>query len=189
MNTPIRTFIALKIQPEETLIRTISILKRTLDEEAIKWVETTNLHLTLKFLGDTLPGQVEEVKKHLEYITWKKTDFQITLKGLGFFKSKGHPRVLFARVHDFEPLELLAEEIDKQLEKTGYERDRRKFKPHLTLARIKYLKNIREFYRVIDKLKDTFFQKANVSEITFYKSNLTPQGPVYEPLLKVPFKS
>ena len=97
--------------------------------------------------------------------------------------------MLFARVHDFEPLELLAEEIDKQLEKTGYERDRRKLKPHLTLARIKYLKNIREFYRVIDKLKDTFFQKANVSEITFYKSNLTPQGPVYEPLLKVPFKS
>ncbi|MFW5832208.1 MAG: RNA 2',3'-cyclic phosphodiesterase [Prolixibacteraceae bacterium] len=189
MSNSIRTFIAIKIHPEEALVRTMATLRRTLAGEAIKWVEANNLHLTLKFLGDTSPEQVEQVKKLLENITGKKQDFQITLSGLGFFKSRGMPRVLFARVHDFELLELLVEEIDEQLEKAGFEREKRKFKPHLTFARIKNIKDKRGFFQVIDKLKHTGFQKNKISEVIFYKSNLTPQGPVYEPLLKSQFKN
>ena len=65
MSDSLRTFIAVKIEPQAELIELIEHLKKIFEKEKIKWVEENNLHLTLKFLGDTSPTQVEEVKNIL----------------------------------------------------------------------------------------------------------------------------
>lgn len=189
MNKPARTFIAVKIEPEEELIRTITILKKSLGDEAINWVDPNNLHLTLKFLGDTSTVQIEEIKRLLGNITVNHQSFQLTLSGLEFFKNKGQPRVLFACVYDFLPLELLFSEIDRKLIDIGFESETRKFKPHLTLARIKHISNKKHFYQVTDKLKNTNLQKSTISEVIFYKSNLTSKGPVYNELFAAKLRS
>ncbi|MFW5756788.1 MAG: 2'-5' RNA ligase family protein, partial [Tangfeifania sp.] len=76
MPEPIRTFIAVKIEPQPALIELLGLLKKTFAHEKIKWVEKNNLHLTLKFLGKTSPVQVEQVKTVLQETADNFTAFQ-----------------------------------------------------------------------------------------------------------------
>ncbi|MCA1759498.1 MAG: hypothetical protein LC658_06990, partial [Bacteroidales bacterium] len=67
-----------------------------------------NLHLTLKFLGDTFPSQVDEIGEELNQVSKQFSSFSFKLEGLGYFKNKGMPRVLFANIKDGEVLQLVA---------------------------------------------------------------------------------
>ncbi len=151
MSESYRTFIALKIQPEDKLLHLLGEFKMVLRDEAIKWVEPDSLHITLKFLGDTTTGQVKEVKEILAQIAGEFPDFQFQLKGMGYFKSKGQPRVLFVGIEGFDSLTHLVDNLQNSLEEIGFEKEKRAFKPHLTLARIKLLKNKSKFYSLVEK--------------------------------------
>jgi 2'-5' RNA ligase len=83
----------------------------------------------------------------------------------------------------------MAAEIDKRLAKLGFQAEKRPFKPHLTLARIKYLKNKKAFYEAVEKYRDTFMQTAKINEIIFYRSILKPDGPEYKPIAKIDLNS
>lgn len=189
MSNAYRTFIALKIYPEDKLAGLFNALKSELSGEALKWVEPDNLHLTLKFLGDTNAEQVEEVKEILFQTASQFSGFQFQLKGLGYFKSNGQPRVLFAKIENFESLKQLVDSLQESLEEIGFEKDERAFKPHLTLARIKFIKNKRQFYSLVENADSTNFQPVNVNEIIYYQSILKPSGPEYIPLHKVQLKA
>jgi RNA 2',3'-cyclic 3'-phosphodiesterase len=82
----------------------------------------------------------------------------------------------------------MANEIFKITEPLGFIPDHRKFKPHLTLGRIKYLKNKPKFFRLVESLKDKEFQKFSASQIILFESILLPQGPVYKPIEKFIFQ-
>jgi 2'-5' RNA ligase len=178
----LRTFVAVKIEPLLPLLQVLNDMKNGLSGESIKWVAPNNLHLTLKFLGDTLPSQVDEINEELNQVSKQFSSFSFELEGLGFFKNKGMPRVLFANIKQGKELQLLASEIDKRLEKLGFELETRPFKPHLTLARIKFLKNKKAFYQAVEKYRETFFQAVPVNELIFYRSILKPEGPEYKEL-------
>lgn len=137
MNDLFRTFIAIKIYPESRLLNLYEELQTTLPDEAIKWVEPENLHLTLRFLGDTATKQIEDVKEILSKTSQHFHLFQFRLKGLGYFRKNGQPNVLFAKVEEGEPLQRLFLYLDKLLTEVGFEGETREFRPHLTLARIK----------------------------------------------------
>ena len=183
-----RTFIALKIHPEPKLLDLYKEMQDTLFDEAIKWVESMNLHLTLKFLGDTSAEQIEKVKEILNNISHHFYAFQFVLKGVGYFKSNGQPRILFTSVVDSGPMQQLFSDLDISLAKAGFEREGRGFKPHLTLARIKFLKDKKQFYSLVEKFKEFEIQTVNVSEIIYYQSILSSAGPKYIPLKKVQLK-
>lgn len=178
----LRTFVAVKVEPAPQLLQTIKDVKNKLSAEPVKWAAPNNLHITLKFLGDTLPSQVDEVGEELNQAAKLFSSFSFELEGLGFFKNKGMPRVLFAHIKEGEVLQHLAAEIDKRLENLGFQPETRPFKPHLTLARIKFLKNKKGFYEAVEKYRDTFMQNAKINEIIFYQSVLKPEGPVYREL-------
>jgi RNA 2',3'-cyclic 3'-phosphodiesterase len=175
----LRTFVAVKIEPSPGLIQTIDDLKNKLSGEPVKWVESDRLHLTLKFLGDTLPSQVDEIGEELNQVSKQFSSFSFELEGLGFFKNREKPRVLFANIKEGEVLQLLAAEIDNRLSTFGFEPEKRPFKPHLTLARIKFLKNKKAFYQAVEKYRETLFQSVNIYELIFYRSILRPEGPEY----------
>jgi len=101
---------------------------------------------------------------------------------LGFFKNKEMPRVLFANIQEVEVLQQLAAEIDNRLINLGFQPETRPFKPHLTLARIKFLKNKTAFYEEVEKYRQTFFQAVPINELVFYRSVLKPEGSKYQPL-------
>jgi len=188
MSNLIRTFIAVKIDAEPVLKKMMQHLKESLDSSGIKWVDVSNLHLTLRFIGDTLPGQLEKIKSVLKDIPGSFPDFSFELDGLGYFKSRGVPKVLFIKINDDDNLKNLADEINIRLEEIGFKREERDFHPHLTIARIKYLKDKQTFYSLTDKYRSYSFQKVRVTNIILYHSILKSYGPLYKELAVVGLK-
>lgn len=177
-----RTFIAIKISPESKLLEMVTLLKKDLKGESIKWVNENNFHLTLRFLGESTLEQVAKTEMLLENFTRDVHPFYFSIKGLGFFKNRNQPRVLFLKIENDGILKKLALELEKQIVSLGFEGDEREFKPHLTLARIKFVKNKNTFYSLVKKFADTEMQKDEVSEIIYYQSILSSGDPIYNPI-------
>lgn len=183
-----RTFIAIKIVPEAQLLQSIADLKQDMKYEPIKWVDEQKLHLTLKFLGETSEAQVHQIKNILEQLATQYRPLSFLPSGMGFFKSRGMPKVLFVDVKEDDSLKQLAAAIDILVSPLGFEREKRPFNPHLTLARIKYIKNKKAFYEAVGEYQSMEFQPVTISEIIFFQSKLNPGGPVYHELAKFTMK-
>lgn len=177
-----RTFIAIKITPEKELPDIIFTLKKSLEGEAIKWVDVNNLHLTLRFLGETSHKQTLEITRLLENISQNFQSFQFSLKGVGFFKSKNQPRVLFFSVENDLILKQLADEIEESIISLGFSQVEKAFNPHLTIGRIKFIQNKNAFYSMVNDFKNSEIQQVTVSEIIFYQSILSSDGTIYKPM-------
>jgi 2'-5' RNA ligase len=177
----IRTFIAIPIEfaAVEGVYRH---LKQVLSQEKIKWVEPYQFHLTLQFIGDTPLDIVEDIKSLLESLHWEKTI--INFDGLGVFSSRGIPKVLFVKTEPNEVLQKLHRIVHEKVGRlVELKEENRAFVPHLTLGRIKFMKNKERFYNDVDKFSVKFKFESPLDKIIFYKSTLTPKGPVYNELL------
>ncbi len=179
-----RTFIAIKIEPEALLLQKMADLKKELAQEPIKWVDKQNLHLTLKFLGETSEEQVTQIKNMLEELASLQPPVSFIVSGMGYFKSRGMPRVLFADIHNGEALQQLAEGIETLLTPLGYNNETRPFNPHLTLGRINFLKNKQQFYQAVEAHQYVSLKSVSINEIIFFQSHLMPEGPEYRELGK-----
>jgi len=188
MAESLRTFIAVKITPQPALLQVWSHLKKTFEKEKIKWVEENNLHLTLKFLGDTSPVQIDQVISVLHETALNFAALQFDLNGVGFFNRNRQPKVLFVNIESDQILRQLATEIDMKLSKLGFDKEQREFSPHLTLGRIKHLKNKPLFFKTMEEYKNDFIQQVKISEIIYYQSILKPGGAEYKPIIKVGLK-
>jgi RNA 2',3'-cyclic 3'-phosphodiesterase len=179
-----RLFIAVPAIPETELSETIRVLQSELRSEQINWVSPKNLHFTLQFLGDTNEKQIPEIVKGLHEISMKFHLVSGILKGIGYFSQQGNPRVIFTELEGLPEMATMATEIFKMTETIGFIPDHRKFKPHLTLGRIKYLRNKPSFFKLVDSFKDKVFQKFTANQIILFESILRPQGPAYRPIEK-----
>lgn len=176
----IRAFIALEI-PDPVLDEIIKIRDRVIvNSERFRWESKDKLHVTLKFLGDTDDFNVKEI-----FITMKKelakySKFNLSLSHFGFFKSNGVPRILWIGTKENLELEKFVYEIDILCSGFGFEREKRKFKPHITLLRIKNEKWIEELTPLINyKMQEISFIS---NKITMFQSQLTKAGSIYKPL-------
>lgn len=177
-----RTFIAIKIVPEKKLKDLVSVFKNALKDEIINWADTDNLHLTLRFIGETEQKQLDEIIRLIDEVAQRFKPFQLNLKDVGFFKSQNQPRVLFFAAENGFMLKQLAAEIEKMVVACGFSVEERFFNPHLTIARIKFLQNKMAFYDLINQFMGTEIQTVTVSEIVYYQSILTSAGAIYKPL-------
>lgn len=182
MKETIRTFIAIKITPGEKLLEIIAELKKSLASEEIRWVDSDNLHLTLRFLGETNPFKVNEISEMLEVISRQFQPFQFELKGISVFKKKTQPRVLFVSIENNLELKQIAAEILEMSKTLGFKSEENTFNPHLTLGRIKFIQNKTDFYALINKFTETKIQSVIVSEVIFYQSILGSAEPTYKPI-------
>ena len=99
-----------------------------------KWVPPENYHLTLRFIGEVPPDRAEEIDDALAAIKGK--GFALTVAGVGTFAKSGRPTALWVGVDRNEALERLQAKIETALRRIGLESERRKFQPHITLARL-----------------------------------------------------
>lgn len=183
-----RTFFAIKVKPQAELLEIIEILKKELKHEPVKWVDEQGLHLTIKFLGERSEEQILEITNRIKTYLFASHTFTLTLEGLGIFKSNRFPRVLFVNINSNAYLNQLVSDIEDELAAIGIEKENRPFNPHLTIARIKYLKDLKKFYSLIEDQKDKVHQTVTVNEIIYYNSVLKPAGPIYQELAVFPLK-
>ncbi|MCX6774721.1 MAG: RNA 2',3'-cyclic phosphodiesterase [DPANN group archaeon] len=172
-----RTFVAIEIPAEvkKTVSETITDAKKVNLIEG-NFVKVEQSHLTLKFLGEVQEKDVEKVGFVLEELSKTTKKFQVELKGLGHFDEK----ILWIGSPENKDIVNLANKIDEKLSKLGFAKETRPFAIHLTLCRIKNLKNSRKFAEFIAKYKDKSFGKFLVNEIKLMKSTLTEEGSIYE---------
>jgi RNA 2',3'-cyclic 3'-phosphodiesterase len=176
MNTK-RLFIGTFIN-HELIKRNYAIIKNDFSPLCIgKWVETENMHFTYKFLGNTdekiIPEICDDLKGYL-------TDYnsKLTLKGLGVFPNPKRPRVLFINILDeHNILKSIFDNLENKLIKFGFEKEKRKFRSHITLQRIKYCNNNISDY--LEKYSETEFAQIDEFSVNLIESKLTSKGPVY----------
>lgn len=146
-----------------------------------KWTELHNLHLTYKFLGNV---PVEKIPEITELIKDKLIEYPGTLKfnGLGVMPNPQRPQVLYARVYSPER-EVLGNylELEKRLTAYGFQKEKRKFTPHVALLRVKNFNDT--FPSIYESNMETYMGKQVGYKISLVASTLTHEGPVYEILV------
>ncbi len=177
-----RIFIALKIEAGENLLKMISDLKAGLKEENIKWTGIENLHITLAFLGDTAEEKIEIISQMLKGICEKSGEFEMEIRGAGVFKGFSNPRVMWTGVEASEKLTRLSLYVKDGLNERGIVIEDRPFNPHLTLGRIKNVRDKEALRMLISRYNNAFIQLQEISEVILYESILLQKGPVYKPL-------
>ena len=177
-----RIFIAVRVNPEGELLRMFSSLKAILAAENIKWVEAANMHLTLVFLGDTEEKRIRFLSSMLKNKCSGFGEFDFNLTGTGVFKNFRDPRVLWVGIQSAERLIQLNIIIAERLKLNGFEIEERQFKPHLTLERVKSVRDTENLKSVLEKYRDQYLQVIHVNELVLFESILTQTGPFYKSL-------
>ena len=153
----------------------------------IKWVNAQNLHITLKFLGNTPEEAVPEISESLLSAVSPFRPFYIKISGTGVFPSRKSPRVIWIGVENGESLPRLAADIDRSLSLLGYKKEEREFRPHLTLGRVRSRKGMVSIVNELDSLKEKEFGIFTIDRIKLMRSELKPKGPEYTCLREAPF--
>ncbi len=182
-----RLFLAIKIIPEPELLAFMLRLKSKLKYENIRWTNSDNLHLTLKFFGETPVEKIDEIISQVAIVTQVQNSFNLKVENLGVFGSSYHPKVIWSGFEKSDELSNLERKINQQLEGIGYKNDRQNFVPHLTLGRIKQLKDKKLFQQVLSEDKTGQFQESVIDKIILFESVLNPSGAVHEVIQEFPF--
>lgn len=181
-----RTFIAIKIHPGEKMRLILDYFKQTLSAERIKWVNPGVMHITIAFLGDTDEKIIPAISEKIKRISKDYPPFELIFRSSGIFKNIRDPRVIWIGTEINPVLQDIKLRLDDELSEYGFEKETREFRPHLTLGRIKWIKNITALEQAIQQYKDQEVQKELINEIIFYESVLKPEGPVYLPIIHSP---
>ena len=145
-----------------------------------RWVKPESLHLSLRFIGEVDRGCAEDIDVALSDIV--APSFDLHLSGLGCFESKRRVRALWVQALTSPELKQLHEKIESAIVRTGLEPERRKFKPHVTLARFKNGSFNERVGMFIQQHNDINVTPFAVGRFTLFRSYLGHEGSVYEPL-------
>ncbi len=168
-----RCFVSVNVE-DKSIIDKIAEFQDGLKHSGINLVSQSNLHYTLRFLGEIDQQTVDETISILEKISYGKFDME--LRGVGVFPNERMIRVIWIGSSSAD-LVKLAELVNSSLAKIG--KNEENFLPHLTVARVKYIRDREALLNYISTNKDTIFGNLHVNEFSLMKSELTPRGPVY----------
>jgi len=188
----LRAFIAIEIPLgiRQTICNAISDLQKGIGP-LVRWVPVDNMHLTLKFLGDVSPANVNMLTQMMSAEADLFNCFELQLHGLGSFPSPRQPRVIYIGIQAPAALEALQRGIESASRRLGYESEERSFSPHLTIGRVKQKISGAEQQTIRRLLEDTKIDTlgtAKVDSLHLYKSDLHSTGSVYTRLSSAPLK-
>jgi 2'-5' RNA ligase len=175
-----RLFIAIPLPDTDPLRGLLDQLKHQLATEKINWVKLQNLHLTIKFLGPVRTALIPQIISTTQDCVSQHKSFTLDFNKTGIFGSRYDPKVLWLGTKT-PPDELfsLTENLLNQLDSIGFKRDRQNFVPHLTLGRIKQLKQKPHFQQVVQSIPQQSYLKTTIKEVRLYESILHKSGPEY----------
>jgi 2'-5' RNA ligase len=183
-----RIFCAITILPDKEFLEQFHEIQSQLRHERIKWVEEHNIHITLKFFGETEEERIPGIIGGLEEVAADTDAFSFSLKKLGIFGSSYDPRIVWVGIEPYAELVTLMMRIRDRMMGIGFEPDRQNLVPHLTLGRIKELKNKKSFHQIIDQHKEIASLEMKAMQILLFESILKKEGPVYLALKIFPLR-
>ena len=175
----IRSFIAFDIEDPQ-IIRNIeniqSMILRTGAD--LKLVKPQNIHITIKFLGNILPPQIDEIYNEMKNVDFKP--FQIEIKGVGVFPNMRRISVIWAGIgRGSEELRSIFNQLEPRLWKLGFKKEMKEFSPHLTIARVRTSRRRDELIRCLKEIEDYEFGVIEARCLRLKRSILKPNGPTY----------
>ncbi len=184
----VRAFVAIKI--ETRVAQKIGEAQSNLNTAftGIRWVKPENLHLTLKFLGSVGDDKVTPIADALERALHLTPRFSVACRGLGVFPDIRKAKVLWVGLEG-KPLAHLAATVEDALEPMGFAREKRAFKPHLTVGRWRDSAGRSDLLRrELERSQRQDFGTSKVNEVILIQSVLKPGGAVYTPLKVFPLR-
>jgi 2'-5' RNA ligase len=184
MSEIVRTFIAVEL-PYEVKERAGRLIDRLRDTDAkVKWVEPEALHWTLKFLGDVDIRETPAICAAVARAVEPLAPFDVDAHGAGAFPDVHRPRTVWIGVgQGSEKMVELHDRIEAELAELGYRPEGRRFRPHLTIGRVRASRQgIDELARRIEEHADFEGGLSTVFEVVVFSSKLSREGPTHEPL-------
>jgi 2'-5' RNA ligase len=178
-----RGFIAIDIEPFPKLVQFENEIRNT--GANVKLVEPENVHITLKFLGDTDEGYIDQIGEIIKDAVKETDSFEIQLKGAGVFPNQNYIKVMWIGIKNGVQIGKIASKIDEQISGLGFKKEKRDFSAHLTIARVRSAKNKEKILQIIEKYRDMEFGNFKVNYIKLKKSELTSKGPIYTTLREI----
>jgi 2'-5' RNA ligase len=186
MSKTIRTFIAIEIP--KTVISKIRELQDAIKAYGfkIRWVRAENIHLTLKFLGDIEESKIVEIAEAVSKTAEEHSPISLKAKGIGVFPGIKRPRVLWVGLAgQLEALVKLQTTLDENSIVLDFPREKRPFRGHLTMGRIKDRIDVKKLGDALMAFRRFESETFTAGQIILYKSELTPSGAVYTKLVSV----
>ena len=182
----IRLFVAAHVPTRVQVALGTQMVALAQSRADVRWARSEQMHVTLKFLGDTEPGRVDAICEALARVPGEP--FEIGVKGLGRFPEKGPPRIVWAGVDgDVDALVELAERIETALLAADVPREGRAYNPHLTLGRVKSTRGADALDAKLAERSDGLaLAPFRVEGFSLFRSELNPSGAVYTSLADFP---
>lgn len=184
---PIRAFVALPLP--DTVREKIRRAQDALESYRfkIRWARPGSIHLTLKFLGDVSPTDVDRIYTALVQAVGGSGSLTLFAKGFGVFPNIRKPRVLWVGVSgDTDGLFECQRQVEEELAQIGFPADSRRFKAHLTIGRSKGSIDGKRLMAAFGELPDFESPRFTAASVILYQSQLRPQGAVYTALKEIP---
>ena len=179
----IRAFIAIDVTAHPSLLPVLDHLGRM--GRSVRVVDAAHLHLTLRFLGGVKESAIHRITDALRECIAGVRPFALQLVGLGVFPHAQRPTVVWVGCSASPELDELARRIAGLATALGFPPDRLPFRPHVTLARVS-ARPPSTLANLLRQHAATEFGVTTVQEVKLYRSDLTPQGPIYSVLARPP---
>ena len=182
MSQFVRAFLAFDIENEEVSRKMAEMQAQAMRTGAdLKLVETENIHMTIRFLGDVTLNMADKVFVEMQKVHFNP--FPVQLQGIGVFPSLSYPRVLWAGIgRGADQLRNIFAQIEPKLQSLGFPPDRNAFSPHLTIARVRSARNKPQLAEFVTKNVTYDFGLVEARCLRLKRSELTPKGPIYSTL-------
>ncbi len=181
-----RLFLALPL-PQQIEKELIQIQNQLIEKRGnVKWVRLENIHLTVRFFGETNEKLVSPLREEINTIAASYQPIETSLVSLGAFPNLNRPRVIWAGLSGgVDILNLLAEKIEAAAQRLGFEPEKKRFKAHLTLGRVRNSRDLDDLTTFMNsfKVNETPFR---FEQLVLFKSTLTTKGPIYDRLHEAP---
>ena len=183
MSQTIRSFIAIELP--DVVIALLDKVQQDLSSLRLRarWVRPQNIHLTLKFLGNINPGDIEKIGSAMTDAAKGCAPFNLTVGGIGVFPGPKRPRVIWVGFGgDLTVLLGLQHDLEDRLAAIGFAKENRPYQAHLTLGRIRGAVNRATIRQIMQEYSDLGGLAFTSDRIILFRSDLKPSGAVYSQL-------
>ncbi|MCA9821312.1 MAG: RNA 2',3'-cyclic phosphodiesterase [Dehalococcoidia bacterium] len=187
-----RVFVACEVPAEvQRTIREITDKLKVTSGDDVRWVRPDSVHVTLKFLGEVPARKLPAIKMALQEAVVRHSPFNLELSNIGTFGGREGLRTMWVGIAgDVLRLEAMVRDVNRALSVVGFEPERRPFRPHLTLGRVRDTVPTRRRAEIEVDVGRLAVPEAEwrTSQITLMRSRLTPRGSEYDIVATFPLR-